>query len=138
MLRNAGKGISFDPRDSDDTELKIQYALDAIPKARGSISYPDWVKIGGMVYCALGDDGFDLWHEWSKGGDPGTYKGEESCRDKWFECCKFTEYSPHGASIFMLADRFDARRVWREAYEVAHAKQLKDDEARVVAARGRC
>ncbi|MEY9401745.1 hypothetical protein ABIF66_002940 [Bradyrhizobium japonicum] len=136
MKCDAGRGVSFDPRDSDDNELKIQYALDAIPKSRSHIGYLEWVKIGGMVFCALGENGFDIWHEWSAGGEPGTYIGEESCRGKWLECCKFTEYSRDGASIFMLADKFDTRRVWRAAYATAHVKQLRADEARCILASG--
>ncbi|WP_247406460.1 PriCT-2 domain-containing protein [Bradyrhizobium sp. 76] len=136
MIRHAGLGLSFDPRDSDDIELKIQYALDAIPKSRSNIGYLDWVKIGGMIFCAVGEDGFDIWHEWSAAGEPGTYLGEESCRDKWIECCKFTEFGRDGASIFMLADKFDSRRVWRMAYATAHANQLRADQARCILARG--
>ncbi|WP_354116689.1 PriCT-2 domain-containing protein [Bradyrhizobium sp. LA7.1] len=135
-VRDTGRGLSFDPHDSDDNELKIQYALDAIPKSRSHIGYLDWVKIGGMVFCALGEDGFDIWHEWSAGGDPGSYLGEESCRVKWIECCKFTEFGRDGASIFLLADKSDTRRVWRRAYATAHAKLLMAEEARCILARG--
>jgi hypothetical protein len=119
MIENSGRGLSSAPEDvlrPEDTELKIQFALDAIPPQ----SYHEWMRIGGMIACALrgraDDDGRGLWEEWSGPREDKTNK----CDDfKWSECMKFTAFARDGRSIFGLADKSDPERLWRRAYATA-------------------
>jgi hypothetical protein len=126
MTQDSGRGLSINPRDSDDTELKIQYALDAIPRQ----PYLDWMNIGGMIACALcgvvEDDGYGLWSEWSGPGGAGDRTGSaNACADKWDECLRYTAYGRDGSSIFRIANRYDTERRWLRAYEAEYAKTLR-------------
>ena len=101
---DAGKGLEI-----EDTELKIQFALSAIPPQ----SYHEWMRIGGMIACALrgvvDDDGRGLWEEWAN--EVNAYK--------WSECMTYTAFNPDGRSLFFIADQHDPERLWRRAYETA-------------------
>ena len=44
-------------------------------------SYDTWWKFGIAIYRALGDDGFELWDEWSKSSR--TYPGTAASHAKW-------------------------------------------------------
>ena len=122
LTKNAGRGVPSAPEDMqppEDTELKIQFALDAIPIPLKS--YHFWVRVGGMIACALRgrveDDGRGLWEEWSGPREDKTNK----CDDfRWKECMGFTEFERDGRSIFWLADKNDPERLWRRAYQKAH------------------
>lgn len=74
------------PRDDDDlrpgdpllTRLRLALAV-LRPDERGR-----WIAVGHHIKAAVGEGGFDLWHEWSARSDnAGTYQGEEDCRDTW-------------------------------------------------------
>ena len=123
MTENAGRGLSRRGEDLDlpeDTELKIQFALTAIPD-RG---YDEWMRVGGMIACALRgrceDNGRGLWEDWSGPREDKTHR----CSDfKWSECMKYDAFSDDGRAIFGLADIHDRERKWRRAYRSALIEQ---------------
>ena len=43
--------------------------------------YETWVKFGLAIYRAFADDGFAVWHEWSKSSR--AYPGAKECERKW-------------------------------------------------------
>jgi len=49
-----------------------------------SLSYDDWVKVGMGLKSCLGDDGFQVWDEWSSNGER-RKEGECSARWKSFD-----------------------------------------------------
>lgn len=118
MTRDAGRGLSLEPDNlqlPEDTELKIQFALSVIPRQ----DYHEWVRIGGMIACALRgvaeDDGRGLWEDWA----------DEVNAAKWSECMTFSAFDSDGRSIFRLADMADPDRGWRRAYQIALANAHK-------------
>lgn len=56
---------------------KIREAISFIPP---DLPRPDWVRIGMAVKSELGDEGFDLWNEWSRGAE--SYKAA-SAKATW-------------------------------------------------------
>jgi hypothetical protein len=112
LTRDSGRGLSRDPEDTlipDDTDLKIWCALQVVSP---SLDYDDWLHIGAAVCDALGDDGFELWDEWSRGSD--KYPGPEAMDHKWRECAKLSAY--HEDTVYWHADQSDRR--WRNGYRV--------------------
>lgn len=53
----------------------------ALAKVDPDLPMQDWVSIGMGVRHQFGDDGFDLWHEWSARGK--KYTGEDDTRKRW-------------------------------------------------------
>jgi hypothetical protein len=45
-----------------------------------SLSYEDWVKVGMALKSTVGDDGFELWDEWSAGG---ARRKNDECKIRW-------------------------------------------------------
>ena len=45
-----------------------------------SLSYEDWVKVGMSLKSTCGDDGLDLWDEWSSGG---SRRKNNECKARW-------------------------------------------------------
>jgi putative DNA primase/helicase len=86
-----------------------------------------WVQIGQAIHAALGDDGFDLWDQWSKGGS--TYE-PNSARDAWKSFKKDGGIGP--GTLFFLAkeagwmDDAPGTRIMPTAKE---AKTTKDKAA---------
>jgi Bifunctional DNA primase/polymerase, N-terminal len=122
MKQRAGRGVVTSPEDMqlpEDTELKIQFALTAIPRQ----DYREWMRIGGMIACALrgvaDDDGRGLWEEWA----------EEINEFKWSECMKHGAFDSDGRSLFYLADKYDPERLWRRAYDIALIKMYQRGKA---------
>src|SRR5436190_565125 len=56
------------PRGEIDTKL-VQAALFSIPP---DVDHDTWVRIGMAVKAGLGEDGLELWEQWSRGGQ--TYR----------------------------------------------------------------
>jgi Bifunctional DNA primase/polymerase, N-terminal/Primase C terminal 2 (PriCT-2) len=83
-------------------------ALEVIP----SDAYWPWLEIGAALQFEFGDDGFELFDQWSARSS--KYNANQ-CRFKWRECAKFTRYS--GRTILFYADQ--AAPGWREEYEIA-------------------
>jgi hypothetical protein len=106
---DGGKGTSTDPADrfpdDADPELKIRAALSVVP----SDDYEVWFRIGAAIYAALGDAGYALFDEWSRGSP--KYE-ERACQRKWREFAKIS--SIRAETIFWLADQHD--RAWRTLY----------------------
>ena len=47
-----------------------------------------WIRVGMAIRSSFPNQGFALWHKWSKGefwkdGEPGSYDSEESCEVRW-------------------------------------------------------
>ena len=49
---------------------------------RPDCSYDTWYRVAAAIYRALGDDGFDLFDEWSSGSTH-KYPGRQGCRRQW-------------------------------------------------------
>lgn len=106
---DAGKGLSTDPADTFpddlDPELKIRVALSVTP----SDHYEVWFRIGAAMYAVLGDAGYAVFDEWSRGSS----KYERlACERKWRECAKMRSIGAN--TIFWYADQHDCR--WRTLY----------------------
>ncbi|MGB3043125.1 MAG: bifunctional DNA primase/polymerase [Xanthobacteraceae bacterium] len=120
MRQDGGKGVSTDPDDlpkprtfeEDDKRLKLELALLTIPAE----DYDLWLKIGMGIYAELGDDGFDLFDEWSASA-PKHYD-REAVREKWFkECAKV--HSITVASVYNEANVRDPNKLWLKRYRKA-------------------
>ena len=109
MEADAGKGLSTDPDDyfpdDADPELKIRVALSVIP----SDDYEVWYRVGAAIYAVLGDAGYAVFDEWSRGSS--KYETRE-CAHKWRECAKMRSIAAR--TIFWYADQYD--RGWRTLY----------------------
>ncbi|MCK5916330.1 MAG: PriCT-2 domain-containing protein, partial [Deltaproteobacteria bacterium] len=73
-------------------ELMLQY----IDRAD---EYDRWVKIGMALY-PLGDDGLDLWLEWSSQAN--NYD-EDACRSRWHTFAKYSDKKVTMGTIYYLA-----------------------------------
>lgn len=47
--------------------------------------YDWWFRIAAAIYNTLGDDGFDLFNEWSSKAIT-KYPGRKKCWEKWCHC----------------------------------------------------
>jgi hypothetical protein len=111
---DAGSGVVLRSKDNvpvfgsispHDLELKIRVALSVIP----SDEYDLWYRIGAAIFDGLGDTGYALFDEWSRG----SVKYEATaCERKWRECSKMR--SIRVETIFWQADQHD--RAWRTLY----------------------
>ena len=45
-----------------------------------SLSYEDWVKVGMALKSTCGDDGLEIWDEWSAGG---SRRKNNECKSRW-------------------------------------------------------
>lgn len=54
---------------------------DALAVLSPDMEEPDWRKVGAAIKAELGDAGFSLWDDWSRGSD--KYPGEAACWRKW-------------------------------------------------------
>jgi hypothetical protein len=65
-----------------------------------SLSYDDWVKVGMSLKSCLGDDGFQVWDEWSSNGER---RKEGECSSRWKS---FDEEGPvgFGTLLFIAKD----------------------------------
>lgn len=65
-----------------------------------SLSYEDWVKVGMALKSTCGEDGFDLWDEWSAGG---ARRKNNECKIRWKT---FQEDGPvgFGTLLFMAKE----------------------------------
>ena len=80
----AGRGNEEVEKSDVYAEASFEDVAAAVQFLR-SESYADWIDIGMAINSLFpGDDGFDLWHEWSQ-HVPGynTQGGERFCRTKW-------------------------------------------------------
>jgi hypothetical protein len=65
-----------------------------------SLSYEDWVKVGMALKSAVGEDGLELWDEWSSGG---ARRKNNECKIRWKN---FQEDGPvgFGTLLFMAKE----------------------------------
>ena len=78
--------------------IRVEAALKFVT----DFSYGNWFLIGAALKHGLGEDGFNIFHTWSK-GDTETYNNEEDCR-KYYDSANRTEGSVvRCATIFMQA-----------------------------------
>ena len=98
-------------RADDDPEPvdrdKVEAALNVISS---DCSYEIWRNVGGALYRALGDSGFELFDRWSAKATA-KYNADE-CRERWRGVRSLREHT--AATIFYLADQAD--RGWRDRY----------------------
>src|SRR5262245_9706748 len=85
---------------------RIKAALSVIDP---DIGRDDWIKIGCALSTQLGDDGFELWNGWSKGGQ----KYDEREMPKQWDSIVKGRYPITIATLFYHADR--AQPDWRKA-----------------------
>lgn len=83
-------------------KVELAKALEAVP----SDDYQTWFEIGCALYRELGDDGFELFDDWSKKSD--KYRSDR-VEAKWGECEKVTGYT--AGTVFHYADIADPK--WR-------------------------
>jgi primase-polymerase (primpol)-like protein len=101
---------------------EIQAALDAM----SSDDYMIWFEVGCGLHKEFGEDGFELFEQWSKKSDK---YDKHQCQKKWRECKKITKYT--AGTIFHYAD--EANPNWRDKIKSnknASAKRLTKDEVR--------
>ena len=108
-----GAGRQDRSRKDDDPEPvdrdRIEAALNVISS---DCNYKTvWMPIGGALYYALGDSGFELFDRWSAKASA-RYNANE-CRESWRGLRSLREYTP--ATIFHFADQADPD--WRDRYD---------------------
>jgi primase-like protein/D5-like protein/DNA primase RepB-like protein len=87
-------------------EKQVEAALKVIP---ATCDDKTWAVIAKAVHAGLGEDGWPIFHAWSKTGGA-SYKGERDCRRKWNSSQKsFTEIGV--GTLFYLAEQADP--TWR-------------------------
>ncbi|MGF6904642.1 DUF927 domain-containing protein [Paraburkholderia sp. GAS348] len=123
-------------------EGRIEGALACIP---ANLPREEWVKVAASLYDALGEDGFDLFAEWSKGD---TSYREAEARSTWKSAQKM--HAVHAASLFYIAHQYgfdtrgtsavttDPHRLARRLAEREQraAKDAQKRETRALAAAG--
>jgi hypothetical protein len=107
-----GAGPQHKSRKDDDPEPvdinKIEAALNVISS---DCNYKEvWMPIGGALYYALGDSGFELFDRWSATA-PARYNADQ-CRESWRGFRSLRNYTT--ATIFHFADQADPG--WRDRY----------------------
>jgi putative DNA primase/helicase len=75
----AGKTRKAPPSEQKGHDIDIVALREALSHLDAD-DYDRWTKAGLALKCSLGDDGFDLWDEWSK--ESGKYS-EVEAREKW-------------------------------------------------------
>jgi hypothetical protein len=101
---------------------KVEAALAAFSS---NCSYEVWLKVAGALHDAFGEDGFDLFDDWSakatgaaKDGTP-MYSYEKSL-ERWAGARTMEKVSV--ATIFYYADQADP--TWRARYEAAERQRV--------------
>ena len=91
-----------------------------------------WVKVGQAIHLASSgsEDGFEIWHRWSAGGDagpPASYESESDCRYHWLT---FNQ-NINGKQLVTLGTVFDLARKggWQKGYGEAERNPLRSGEA---------
>lgn len=102
LERNHFHGLKRDDVDPD----KVRFALSKID----ADDYLVWMKVGAGLANQYGEDGRDIFHDWSATSN----KYQESfCDEKFEDFAAMTEFSI--ATIFFLADEADEN--WREEFK---------------------
>ena len=105
----------FDPYRSRPKEVRrqiVEQCLDMIPtQGRGSNDF--WWSIGAMIHSAdLGDEGLELWRNWSKKDDDfadlWTEGSKDHCAERW--AAGFNGDGLGMGSLIILADQTDPKR----------------------------
>jgi hypothetical protein len=114
---HAGAGVS-----SDEADLPRKATLAEIKAALAAISpdcsYDDWLHVGAALYDELGDDGEELFIEWSQWSRAKYPKGE-SPEKKWPQCRKLTNWTI--GTVFWMAN--EANPNWRGGLEATEADE---------------
>ena len=55
---------------------------EALARVSPDCSYNTWYRIAAAIYTTLGDDGFDLFDDWSS-RSTSKYPGTAGCRRQW-------------------------------------------------------
>ena len=63
---------------------------DALWSISPDCSHDEWYRIAAAIYDALGDDGFDLFDQWSSYSQT-KYPGRRACRRQWDHSKRLTK-----------------------------------------------
>lgn len=112
------------PGDIDIDELTDM--LSFIPC--GKSSYNHWWLVGKALFGALGDDGFEIFDEWSSGGE--NYDGK-AVSDKWEAECSKAETGGIGYIVNLARENgwtpaFDREEAAKVASDMAAVADVKD------------
>ncbi len=80
------------PDDADDRQAPIERIVAALavipnePKADGASTWPEWNRMGMVVYASSGgsQEGLDAWCAWSE--KIGNLHSDSACADRWANC----------------------------------------------------
>ena len=107
----AKKDPRYGMRSTEELQLIVKNCLSVIqPQGRGSED--QWWRIGAMIHSELpGDEGLDLWREWSKRDDEyaDDWVEHDPCADRWESGFKSGGGLGLG-SLIQLADHYDPDR----------------------------
>ncbi|MBR0847190.1 AAA family ATPase [Bradyrhizobium diazoefficiens] len=119
-----GKGVSLAVCDQTlkPSREKVMAALSVIDPS--TVSRADWIKIAHGLHTDFGDDGFEMWDEWSSGGGS-KYKPYEM-RYQWRSVVKRNKYKVRAQSVMWQADQSDPE--WRSRYVEERPYDTADDE----------
>ena len=91
VAKRFGENSNAKPSDPDDFTIGFEPKLgmtitqieEAVNKLDPDMDRDHWIRVGLAVHHETegGDDGFDIWNEWSSLG--ATYGGDEACRYQW-------------------------------------------------------
>lgn len=84
------------------SDVSLEDMKDALYALSPDIGYEDWVRCGMAIHDATQGDGFDLWHDWSAGGE--KFPGSGVLDRHWHSFGKSTNPVTIG-TMFMLAMR---------------------------------
>ena len=111
MEEDAGKGTSSDPNDLPLPDLReVKAGLAAIDP---NIDYKAWFDIGCALHRTFGDNGFEIWDEWSRRGT--KYQTLDQMKQTWQSLAK-GNYNFNIGTVFYHADQTDPS--WRDKFRV--------------------
>lgn len=85
------------------TTHQLEQCLAAIPPG---LPYDEWLSVGMAIHCETRGEGFELWEEWSQGGD--NYSNREFNEERWRSFGKGNGNVVTGRSLVHLANEHGA------------------------------
>jgi len=64
-------------------ELTNQEVRELLENISPDCSNDTWYRVARAIYDALGEEGFDIFNEWSSKSKKGKYPGRNRCRYQW-------------------------------------------------------
>lgn len=96
----------------------INLAREALKHIDPDMPRGDWIAVGSALANAFGEEGFELWDEWSKGGK--KYKRREM-RGQW-QSLQQTKYSFSLGSLYHFANQ--ANEDWRVEFDARMQEEV--------------